>query len=121
VLLPVDSASGDLDLHTGHSGAHSHLFSVPDHTHALTYGLQQDTVTPVSVRLWVDGVDVTAGLGGAWAAGGGSTTFEVDITASIVAGGALQSEHEIRLTCSGGRGSVEASVEIYEVIAAIAV
>ncbi len=120
VLLPIDSETGDLDLQTGAAGDHAHVFSVPDHTHALTYGLQQDSVTPINVRLFVDGVDITTGVGGAWAGSGGATTFEVDITTAVLAGGALQSEHEVKLTCSGGRGSVEVSVEIYEVIAAIA-
>ncbi|MFN8530180.1 MAG: hypothetical protein U0670_16395 [Anaerolineae bacterium] len=126
-LIALESESGAVTIGGAVSGItgitidpHSHLFSVPDHAHDLTYGLHQDSVTPSSLRLHVNGVDVTDSLGGAWAAGGGSTTFEVDVTAALIAGGDLQREHEIKLTCGGGRGSVEVSVEIYEVIAAIA-
>ncbi|MDX2163034.1 MAG: hypothetical protein SF162_17085 [bacterium] len=127
-LVPLSVETGAVELRTeggtggsGGSTTHSHTFSIPDHTHPLTYGLAQDTVTPSGVRLAVNGTDVTDALGGAWAVGGGAATFEVDITTAILAGGDLQRDHAITLTCGGGRGSVEIAVEIYEVIAAIAV
>ena len=121
LLLPISHETDAITWVGGASGgSHAHAFSIPDHTHTLTYGLQQDSTTPQTLRVLVDGDDYTESLGGAWAINGGSVMFEVDVTAAILASGSLQGEHTITLTCEGGRGSVEASVEIYEVITAIA-
>lgn len=121
VLLPVSNETASSSLQTNSAGGHAHHFSVPDHNHALSYGLHQDSATPSNLRLFVDGSDVTDALGGAWAVGGGAVTFEVDITSAILAHPPLQKEHEIKITCGGGRGSAEVSVEVYEVIQSIAV
>ncbi len=121
ILIPTDSESGAVELATESAGGHYHAFSVPDHTHDLVYGLYADTITPNTVRVYVNGDDWTSALGGAWAVGGGSTTFDIDITAAILAANNLQQEHEIKLTCQSGRGSVEVSVEVYEVIMSVAV
>jgi hypothetical protein len=121
LLLPMSEETASVSLQTSAAGSHFHSFSVPDHNHPLSYGLQQDTATPSNLRLYVDGDDVTDALGGPWAVGGGSITFEVDITSAILANPPLQQEHEIKLTCAGGRGSAEVSVEVYEVIQSIAV
>lgn len=120
-MLPISVESASVSLDTGSSGAHSHLFSIPNHTHALTYGLQQDTQTPDTLRVYVNGVDRTAALGGAWAVGGGAVTFEIDVTSAILSAANLQQDHEIRITCAAGRGAVEASIEVYEVIMSVAV
>lgn len=119
ILLPISHATDDITWTSG--GSHAHEFSIPDHMHTLTYGLHQDSVTPSGLRVLVDNTDVTDTLGGPWAVSGGSITFDMDVTAAILASGSLHGEHTIKLTCASGRGSVEALVEIYDVITAIAV
>lgn len=116
----TESASGN---HTHTIPDHTH--TVPNHTHTLAYGINDDSVTPTSIQVYIDGVNRTSPLGGAWAVGGGNTTIDLDaglVTGYIVnAGGGLRQEHTLSVRCLGGQGRVEIQVEIYETIQSIAV
>lgn len=89
----------------------------------LAYGLQEDTETPDTLRIEIDGTDYTSALGGPWAVGGGSQEIELDITEYVLteAGGNLHQQFEINITCDSGQGEAEIQIEVYETIQAIAV
>jgi hypothetical protein len=102
------------------SGNHAH--SVPAHTHPLVYGIYTDSQTPDTLRVALNGVDITSALSGPWAVGGGAVTFEIDITAQLLATvGGLRQAHELTFSCDSGRGEVEVSVETFEVVQALVV
>lgn len=110
----IGDAEGDLYTY-GYSG---------EHTHALAFGISDDTQTPSSISIYVDGINRTAALGGPFMAGGGNADFTLNvglITDYLVnAAGGLQQAHTIEIRCTGGRGRVEVTVEFYEVIQGIA-
>lgn len=114
-LLPVSEETADIIAYSGTETNEDYL--------TLAYGLQEDSLTPDTLRLFVNGTDYTASLGGPWAVGGGNAEVTLDITQAILteAGGDLQQEFEVRLTCDADQGEVEWIVEIYEVIQSIAV
>lgn len=125
--LWTEGASGN-HTHTVPNHTHTvpdHTHTVPNHTHTLAYGINDDSVTPTSIQVYIDGVNRTSPLGGAWAVGGGNTTIDLDaglVTGYIVnAGGGLRQEHTLSVRCLGGQGRVEIQVEIYETIQSIAV
>lgn len=90
------------------------------HTHPLTYGIHDDTLHPQSISVHINGVDVTAALGGPWAAANAPATVELDITAYLRgAAGGLRQEHEVEVRCASGQGTVESLVELFEVVQAI--
>lgn len=91
-----------------------------NHTHAIAYGISDDSETPVSLSIYVNGTNRTSALGGPFMVGGGNANFTLDVglmTDYLVnAVGGLQQAHTIEIRCSSGRGRVEATVEFYEVI-----
>lgn len=117
--------------HTFTPGSHTHLSSIPGHTHSvtvpahthnLTYGINDDTETPTTISLWINGIDRTAALGGPWATSPGAINQVFDITTYLVnAAGGLRQAHTVEVRCTGGRGEIEATVELYETVQAIAV
>jgi hypothetical protein len=86
-------------------------------------GVVDDTTTPVSVRLWINGVNRTTDFGGPWAAGGGALDMVLDVglmTDAIVnAAGGLYGQHTIQFRCNSGHGRCEVTVEVYEVLQSI--
>jgi hypothetical protein len=102
---------------------HSKTFTTSGtHTHPQVYGISDDSSTPVSISVFVDGVNRTSALGGPWAGAGGTVTFEIDITQYLVnAVGGLRSAHTLEFRCASGQGEIEITVELYETIQAIAV
>lgn len=96
-----------------------------DHTHAALYGIFDDTDTPTGLQIWVNGIDRTAALGGPFAVSPGAIT--IDLNAGLITGylntasGGLRQEHTVEVRCTGGKGRIEAIVELYEIIQAIAV
>lgn len=108
--------------HTHTVPAHTHNITIPAHNHDLDYGIEDDSQRPNTVRIEINGVDVTAALGGAWGVGGGAIDVTLDITQFLVgASGGLRQRHRIDITCDGGQGEIEATVELYETIQSIAV
>jgi hypothetical protein len=85
-----------------------------DHTHDIDYGIADDTDTPDTLRIAIDGTDRTAALGGPWAVGGGAANFVLDITNFLTTD--LQKKHTITLSCDSGQGEAEVIVDIYETI-----
>jgi hypothetical protein len=101
---------------------HTHDITIPSHNHVMQYGLYEDTVTPDTVRIAINGIDRTAALGGPWGAGGSNVSEDIDITTYIVnAAGGLRQDHTITVSCDSGRGEVEAGVNMLCSIQAIAV
>jgi len=93
--------------------SHSHSVTIPAHTHDLDYGINDDSAYPDTVRLAVNGVDVTAALGGPWGVGGGEINEVVDITTYLVnAAGGLRQRHTVTISCDDGQGEVEVTVEL---------
>lgn len=99
----------------------NHTHTVPNHTHAQAYGISDDSVRPNTVSVWIDGTDRTSALGGPWGGGGSAIDVTLDITEYLVnAAGGLRQKHTVELKCSSGQGEIEATVELYETIQAIA-
>lgn len=115
----------------GSSGPHTHDLTLPDHTHdvtvpahshAMQYDLYADDQVPAGISLEVDGVDVTTALGGPWAPTQAAVEVEVDITEALTeAPGGLRQNHRLTFSCGGGRGEIEAEVDLLLSIQAIAV
>jgi len=102
--------------------AHTHGIEIPAHNHAMSYGIYNDTVYPQGISLSINGVDVTAALGGPWAATNDGIEIELDITDYLVnASGGLRQTHELEFTCTGGRGEIVAVCDMLTTIQAIAV
>jgi hypothetical protein len=112
VLLPISVATASFAGRTGVESAEDFI--------TVDYGLHEDTATPEGVRVYVNGVDYTTALGGSWFPSGGENTVELDITSAIL-DFTLQQEHIVQIQCTGGQGTVEAQIEIYETIQSIAV
>jgi hypothetical protein len=127
MFVGIDAEFNDLDIYTyDESGTHTHSVTIPDHTHGitipnhthtLTYGISDDSSTPVSIRVYVDDVEVT---GGPWAGSGGNQDIEIDIT-SMFDEIDFQGEHTVKVTCTSGQGAIEAQIEIRETIQSIRV
>jgi len=105
---------------------HTHSINIPAHTHTLppllvNYGIVDDDETPSGVRMAINGVDVTAQLGGPWAETGGAIETWVDITRYLTnASGGLRQQHRVTISCEGGQGEVEATIELRLTVQSIA-
>lgn len=89
------------------------------HTHPLDYSINDDTVYPAGITVSVNGVDVTAALGGPWGDSATAIDVELDLTPYITSG-TLQRIHEITIGCASSQGEIEGLVEIYDIISGIA-
>lgn len=130
------ATTGPFDVYTyGASGNHSHTLNIPAHTHSISlpahthtvppltvlYGIQDDTQTPQGVRVAINGVDATTALGGPWASAGGEIEEWLDITSYLTsASGGLRQQHRLTVSCDGGQGEVEATVELRLTVQSIA-
>ncbi|MFH0938235.1 MAG: hypothetical protein V1899_03005 [Planctomycetota bacterium] len=104
--------------HTVSISAHTH--TVADHTHTvsdhshgttITYGIYDDTAYPTTISLAIDGIDRTTALGGTWQNAGGAANVVLDVTTYIVnAAGGLRQAHTLVFSCTGGQGTVVATV-----------
>jgi hypothetical protein len=108
-----------------HGAAGDHFHAMPAHTHPPIFGIADDTDTPFSIRIFVNGIDRTTDLGGPFAPIGGATTIDLDagkMTGYLNnAAGGLRQEHILEIRCIGGQGRVEVQVELYETVQSIAV
>jgi hypothetical protein len=121
VIFGKAAQSSDADLVTEQaSGSHSH--TIPVHTHALIYGIFEDTVFPENIRVAINGIDRTVELGGPWGDAGSEIEVEADIITYLVnASGGLQQNHEIKFSCDSSQGQLEAEAVMLLSIQAIAV
>lgn len=102
--------------------AHTHLVDIDEHTHSLVYGIHDDDKYPDTVRLAINGVDVTTALGGPWGAGGVAIDEEVDITMYLRnASGGLRQVHELTFSCDDGQGTVESIVKLTMTVQSVVV
>lgn len=92
---------------------HSHTVTIPAHTHPLQYGIFQDTVSPATGNIRVNGTLVASGVSLA--------NYELDITSRILAAANLQQNHTITVECSNGRGEITFQAQVLAVIQAIAI
>lgn len=113
VVIYANGSPASLSTFTS-SGTHSHDINLPSHSHALNYGIHDDTVYPANVTITINGTTRTSALGGAW----GTTTTAVDVTLDItqyITGEAtLQKVHPILFGCGTGQGIVKVTVTVYE-------
>ncbi len=128
VCLDADAPGGNGTVHywrqSGSASTPSELWtfgSSDTHSHTLTYGINDDTEYPDTLRVSINGVDRTSALGGPWGSGGSAVDVTLDVTDYINAAATLQQEHTVQFSCDGGQGEVEVLVELYEVIQTIAV
>jgi len=98
------------------SGDHTHDITLPNHTHELDYGINDDTDYPDSVGIKINGVDRTSALGGPWGIGGTAIDIELDIAEYIEAEATFQKQHEVEIFCASGQGEVEVDVEMQAII-----
>lgn len=98
----------------------------PAHTHVLSFGAPvDDSQTPAGITAWFAGNDVTNTLFGvaSLAPSGGAINVLADAGALanllINAAGGLRQRHVVELRCSGGRGRVEVTVELFQTTQAI--
>jgi hypothetical protein len=111
-LLPVSVPTDTFNLQTGTETDEDFI--------TISYGLQEDTQTPVTVSVYVNGVDRTSALGGTWGGTPGTELdLELDITEWIEGASPLHQEHEVEIRCVSGQGEVEVTVEVLEIIQAI--
>jgi hypothetical protein len=96
------------------SGTHTHDVTIPSHTHALNYGINDDTVYPADVTITINGVDRTTALGGDWGASGSAVDVTLDITQYITGEATLQKVHPILFGCGSSQGMVKVTVTVYE-------
>lgn len=96
---------------------HSHTVAVPAHTHPLTYGIFEDSTRPNSLTIQVNGIIVASGVSLA----GPNYSYELDITAQILAAATLQQDHTITVSCGSGRGEIIFQAQMVTVIQPIAV
>lgn len=120
VILNSNEGAG-VDLYTyDASGDHTH--TVPDHTHALQYGVFDDTQHPQGIRLFINGVDRTVELGGPWAPSNAAVEIELEISQYLInAVGGLRRTHTLEWRCTSGRGEIDTEVELLDVIQPIRV
>ena len=109
-LLPISEPTAGMLIQSGQETSEDYI--------TVDYGLHTDTATPSGMRVYINDVDYTTALGGSWFPSGGSNTVELDITSAIL-DFTLQQEHLIEIRCTGGQGTVEAQIEVYETIQAI--
>ena len=94
---------------------HTHIVTLPNHTHAIQFGIYEDPVAPTRVRIIIDGVDYSAQLGGPYNAFG-DFPAGIDSTHDLL----LPSQnlgqldnlltpgvHTIQVSCDIGRALVE--------------
>lgn len=112
-------ASGSHD----HGMAHTHDITIPSHNHSLSYGLFEDTAYPRTISVAINGVDVTAALGGPWRVGDNNPfEGEFEITDYLVnAIGGLRQNHLVVFSCAFGQGEIEFECDMLCSIQAIAV
>jgi hypothetical protein len=96
------------------SGSHTHTITIPAHSHALDYGINDDTEYPEDVTITINGVDRTVALGGDWGASGSAVDVTLDITEYITGEATLQKVHPIIFGCGTGQGIVKVTVTVYE-------
>ncbi|MGB1285229.1 MAG: hypothetical protein ACPG7F_01750 [Aggregatilineales bacterium] len=108
------------------SGDHSHSVNIPSHTHAMSFGnLQTDSATPTGITVSVNGTDKTTELFGSASIAPSGGNQDVSADAGVLttlledAIGGLRQDHQIQIACSSGRGAVEVTVEVFEVIQTI--
>lgn len=93
--------------HTVTIANHTHNVTIPSHTHGITYGVFEDNVTPESVGVIINNVDVTSKLFGPFNVSAFSEfTAEIDITDILTETiGGFRQTHEIEfysdVTCHG--------------------
>lgn len=94
------------------SGEHDH--TIPAHNHELAYGVFEDGVYPQGLHLAINGVDVTAALGGPWANSNSATEQELNITEYLLdASGGLRQNHTVEFTCgTPSQGEIEFEVDL---------
>jgi hypothetical protein len=113
--------------HTVSIPAHTHDVSIPNHTHPPAFGITDDTQTPSGVTVWVNGTNMTNALFGSstLAPSGGNLDVVADMgvltNAIINRLGGIRQQHIIEIRCSGGRGRIEAVLEVFQVIQSIEV
>jgi hypothetical protein len=112
VLMMVADESNSFTFSTGVESTEDFL--------TVDYGIYNDTETPDTLSIWIDGTNYTSALGGPWAEGGGNETVDLDITEQILST-TLLGEHTVEIHCASGQGSVEFTVEIYNTIQALAI
>ena len=90
------------------------------HTHAVQYGISDDSQYPIDISFHFQGNDVTNLLfGSATLAPGGGAINEVANSGELArllseASGGLLQYHQIEIRCASGRGRIEATIERYE-------
>lgn len=103
--------------------SHTHDVTIPSHTHGITYGVFEDSVTPNTIGVLLNGVDITGNLFGPFAVGGGSFTAEFDITEFLIAtSGGFRQTHEIEFYASiDSYGEIEFELDLLVTIQPIRV
>lgn len=90
----------------------------------LTYGITDDNQHPQQISVFVNGVNRTSALGGPFAMSNAPINVVLNeglMTEYINTAGTFAQTHSIEFRAAAGRGRIEAIVELYEVIQAIAV
>lgn len=100
----------------GSSDQHTHDITLPNHTHSLDYGINDDTDYPDTVGISINGVDKTDELGGPWGVGGSAIDIKLDIAEYIESAGTFQQRHQIEFTCDSGQGEIEVEIEMQAII-----
>jgi hypothetical protein len=118
--MPIRSVGSLADMWTeGAADAHTH--AIPNHTHPQVYAISDDTQTPNTIRIKLNGVDLTSAKGGPWQVGGGAGLFEFTLTDEMLAAvGGLRQEHQLEIRCDAGQGEVEVLVETFEIVQTLA-
>lgn len=103
---------------------HTHDVTIPSHTHNITYGVFEDTVTPDTVLVYLNGTDITGAInGGNINIGGGDNTYEFDITNLMgIFSGAFRRTHEFEFVCTTSTyGEIEFELDLLVTIQPIRV
>jgi len=117
IASSVSNSYGGRDIETlTSSGTHTHNVSIPNHTHDLDYGINDDTDYPDTVRISINGVDRTSALGGPWGVGGTAIDIELDIAQYIESAGTFQQRHEVEITCDSGQGEIEVEIQLQAIV-----
>jgi hypothetical protein len=88
---------------------HTHSITIPAHNHDIDYGITDDSETPDTIRVYINGSDKTTELGGPWNVSGGTTEFNIEIS-DILKSGTLQQKHTVDFRCDSGQGELEVEV-----------
>lgn len=91
---------------------------------AVEYGLFEDTETPESIGIMLNGTDITFEVnnGSYYAVGGGNITAEIDITDYLLeASGGFRQVHTVTFYALGGRGNIQWQADSLVTIQPIAV